>query len=84
MCWTSPRSACISATTRGCSKRCKRLRDLGNTVIVVEHDEDAIRTADHVVDIGPGAGIHGGKIVAAGHAGRHHGGQARLADRRNI
>ncbi|HSV22548.1 MAG TPA: excinuclease ABC subunit UvrA, partial [Xanthobacteraceae bacterium] len=44
----------------------KRLRDLGNTVIVVEHDEDAIRTADHVVDVGPGAGIHGGKIVAAG------------------
>ncbi|MCC6948960.1 MAG: excinuclease ABC subunit UvrA [Bradyrhizobiaceae bacterium] len=44
----------------------KRLRDLGNTVIVVEHDEDAIRTADFLVDIGPGAGIHGGEIVAAG------------------
>jgi excinuclease ABC subunit A len=44
----------------------KRLRDLGNTVIVVEHDEDAIRIADYVVDVGPGAGIHGGKIVAAG------------------
>ena len=44
----------------------KRLRDLGNTVIVVEHDEDAIRTADYVVDIGPGAGVHGGKIVAEG------------------
>src|SRR6202034_1718017 len=44
----------------------KRLRDLGNTVIVVEHDEDAIRTADHVVDIGPGAGIHGGNLVAEG------------------
>jgi excinuclease ABC subunit A len=44
----------------------KRLRDLGNTVIVVEHDEDAIRIADHVVDVGPGAGIHGGEIVAAG------------------
>jgi excinuclease ABC subunit A len=43
-----------------------RLRDLGNTVIVVEHDEDAIRTADHVVDIGPGAGVHGGAIVAEG------------------
>ncbi len=42
------------------------LRDLGNTVIVVEHDEDAIRTADYVVDIGPGAGVHGGKIVAQG------------------
>ncbi len=44
----------------------KRLRDLGNTVIVVEHDEDAIRTADHVVDMGPGAGVHGGDVVAAG------------------
>ncbi len=44
------------------------LRDLGNTVIVVEHDEEAIRAADHVVDIGPGAGIHGGRIVAQGSA----------------
>ena len=44
----------------------RRLRDLGNTVIVVEHDEDAILTADHVVDIGPGAGVHGGRIVAEG------------------
>jgi excinuclease ABC subunit A len=44
----------------------RRLRDLGNTVIVVEHDEDAIRAADHVVDIGPGAGVHGGRIVAQG------------------
>lgn len=43
-----------------------RLRDLGNTVIVVEHDEDAIRHADHIVDIGPGAGVHGGEIVASG------------------
>src|SRR2546421_470355 len=44
----------------------KRLRDLGNTVIVVEHDEDAIRLADYVLDIGPGAGMHGGHIVAEG------------------
>ncbi len=44
----------------------KRLRDLGNTVIVVEHDEDAIRLADHVLDVGPGAGMHGGHIVAEG------------------
>jgi excinuclease ABC subunit A len=44
----------------------KRLRDLGNTVIVVEHDEDAIRTADYVLDIGPGAGIHGGHVIAQG------------------
>jgi excinuclease ABC subunit A len=43
-----------------------RLRDLGNTVIVVEHDEDAIRLADYVVDIGPGAGVHGGQIIAQG------------------
>jgi excinuclease ABC subunit A len=43
-----------------------RLRDLGNTVIVVEHDEDAIRLADHVVDIGPGAGVHGGEVIAQG------------------
>src|SRR3546814_9590849 len=43
-----------------------RLRDLGNTVIVVEHDEDAIRLADHIVDIGPGAGAHGGEVVAEG------------------
>ena len=42
------------------------LRDLGNTVIVVEHDEDAIRAADHVIDIGPGAGVHGGQIIAQG------------------
>ncbi|MDH5325206.1 MAG: excinuclease ABC subunit UvrA [Gammaproteobacteria bacterium] len=44
----------------------RHLRDMGNTVIVVEHDEDAIHSADHVVDIGPGAGVHGGKIVAQG------------------
>jgi excinuclease ABC subunit A len=44
------------------------LRDLGNTVLVVEHDEDAIRTADHIIDIGPGAGIHGGTVVAEGNA----------------
>ncbi len=43
-----------------------RLRDLGNSVIVVEHDEEAIRAADHIVDIGPGAGVHGGEIVAQG------------------
>ncbi|WP_345337287.1 excinuclease ABC subunit UvrA [Ferrimonas pelagia] len=42
------------------------LRDLGNTVIVVEHDEDAIRAADHIIDIGPGAGVHGGEVIASG------------------
>ena len=44
----------------------KRLRDLGNTVVVVEHDEDTIRAADHIVDLGPGAGRHGGEVVASG------------------
>ncbi|MCP5432414.1 MAG: excinuclease ABC subunit UvrA [Alphaproteobacteria bacterium] len=44
----------------------KRLRDLGNTVLVVEHDEEAIRAADYVVDMGPGAGVHGGEVVAEG------------------
>ena len=43
-----------------------KLRDLGNTLIVVEHDEDTIRAADYIVDIGPGAGVHGGNIVAEG------------------
>lgn len=47
-------------------KTLKRLRDLGNTLIVVEHDEDTIRAADHIVDIGPYAGVHGGEIVAEG------------------
>ncbi len=44
----------------------KNLRDQGNTVIVVEHDEEAIREADYVFDIGPGAGVHGGQVVAQG------------------
>ena len=44
----------------------ERLRDLGNTVVMVEHDESAIRRADHVVDLGPGAGVHGGRVVASG------------------
>ena len=51
----------------------KQLRDLGNTVIVVEHDEEAIREADHVVDLGPGAGAHGGQLVAQGTPARHRG-----------
>ena len=44
----------------------KRLRDLGNTLIVVEHDEDTMYAADHIIDIGPGAGVHGGYVVAEG------------------
>lgn len=47
-------------------KTLKHLRDIGNTVLVVEHDEDTIRTADYLLDIGPGAGVHGGEVVAAG------------------
>jgi len=50
-------------------KTLEHLRDLGNTVIVVEHDEDAIRAADYIVDIGPGAGVHGGEVI---YAGIHH------------
>ena len=57
-----------------------RLRDLGNTLIVVEHDEDTIRTSDWVVDIGPGAGEHGGQIIVSGH-GRRPAEQRRLAHR---
>src|SRR5262249_6532001 len=44
----------------------ERLRDIGNTVIVVEHDEDTIRAADHIVEMGPGPGVHGGKVVVQG------------------
>ena len=47
----------------------KNLRDLGNTLIVVEHDEDTMRAADYIVDIGPGAGRNGGEVVAAGPRG---------------
>ena len=47
----------------------ERLRDLGNTVIVVEHDEETMRAADYIIDLGPGAGEHGGHVVAPGHAG---------------
>ncbi|EIF43976.1 excinuclease ABC subunit A [gamma proteobacterium BDW918] len=47
-------------------KTLRHLRDIGNTVIVVEHDEDAIRIADHIIDIGPGAGVHGGRVIAEG------------------
>ena len=54
----------------------ERLRDLGNTVIVVEHDEDMMRAADHVIDMGPGAGEHGGYVVAEG-IGRRRRGQPR-------
>ena len=51
----------------------KQLRDLGNTLIVVEHDEDTMYAADYIVDIGPGAGVHGGEVVCAGNGGGDHG-----------
>lgn len=51
----------------------KRLRDLGNTLIVVEHDEDTMYAADYIVDVGPGAGIHGGEITGRGHHRRDSG-----------
>ena len=58
----------------------KRLRDLGNTVLVVEHDEETMHAADYLVDMGPGAGEHGGQVVAEGTArGRHA--RPRVADR---
>ena len=46
----------------------KKLRDLGNTLLIVEHDEDTMNAADYIVDVGPGAGVHGGQIVACGTA----------------
>ncbi len=58
----------------------QKLGDKGNTLVVVEHDEDTIRRADHIIDIGPGAGKRGGRLVAQGSVGRS-GGAARFADR---
>ena len=63
---TSRRSGCTSGTRRACWRRSIALRDLGNTVIVVEHDREIILAADHVIDMGPGAGVHGGRVVAIG------------------
>ena len=72
MCWTSPRIGLHQRDNGKLLESLKGLRDMGNTVIVVEHDEDAIRNADHVIDMGPGAGVHGGHIIAEGTPGRHH------------
>ena len=58
----------------------EELRELGNTIVVVEHDPDVMRAADHIVDLGPGAGEHGGHIVFEGHARRAAGRRQRLAD----
>ena len=61
-------SVCTSSDNDKLLAALKDLRDLGNTLIVVEHDEDTMRAADCIVDIGPGAGEHGGEVVAAGTA----------------
>ena len=68
-CSTSRRSASTSATTSGCSRRSRDLRDLGNTIVVVEHDRETIETADWVLDLGPGAGAQGRRGGLPGHAG---------------
>ena len=69
-CSTSPPSACTRATTRSCSIRSTELAEARNTLVVVEHDEETIRRADHVLDLGPGAGVRGGEVVAAGTVAR--------------
>ena len=66
---TSPRWGCTSATTRGCIETLVSIRDAGNTVVVVEHDEETIRAADWVVDLGEGAGAGGGRLMYAGPPG---------------
>ena len=63
---TSRRSACIAATQPASVGILEELRDLGNTIVVVEHDPDVMRSADHIVDLGPGAGENGGNIVFEG------------------
>ena len=66
MCWTSPRSACTAGIRGRLIRILEELRGLGNTIVVVEHDPDVMRAADHIVDLGPGAGEHGGHIVFEG------------------
>jgi len=66
MCLTNRPSAFISGTTTRLIKTLLTLKDLGNTIVVVEHDEETIFSSDYLVDIGPGAGIHGGNVVVSG------------------
>ena len=69
----SPALGCTRATISACCETLEQLRDMSNTVLVVEHDEETIRRADYVIDLGPGAGKQGGYVVAAGHAGEDRG-----------
>ena len=80
MCWTNRPSAYTSGDNTRLLNSLKGLRDLGNSVLVVEHDEEAILTADYVIDMGPAAGVHGGEIIAEGAPARHHG-RAQIHDR---
>ena len=74
--WTSRPPACTSPTSRSCSHVLQRLADTGNTVLVIEHNLDVIKTADWVIDMGPEGGDGGGTVVAAGHARRGRPGQS--------
>ena len=65
--------ACTSGTTTKLLHTLKHLRDLGNTLIVVEHDEETMLEADHIIDVGPGAGVHGGKVFVHRHSPADHG-----------
>ena len=62
----SPRSGCTTATPSRLIKILHDLRDLGNTILVVEHDAEIMRSADRILDLGPGAGENGGRVIAAG------------------
>ena len=66
MCSTSPPSDCTARDTARLIRILEELRDLGNTIVVVEHDPDVMRAADHIVDLGPGAGEHGGRVLFSG------------------
>jgi excinuclease ABC subunit A len=68
MCLDEPSIGLHPTDNERSSARCMRLRDLGNTVLVVEHDEAMMRAADHLIELGPAAGVHGGHLIAQGHA----------------